>query len=339
MMKQAVETAIVQSDERPSGAGETIMERIADAYPSLSQAHRKAADFVLKHPFQAATMMIDELARSAGISVATANRFARALGIDGYPAFRAELVSTFSATLAPVEKLRAELRRAARSAEIMRASLEQSRRNLQTTLHHFAAASGERAMATILAAERVFTVGFGSSGALASFAANVLSPYCRSVQNAAGEGGAEQAVRRLLRVGPRDVVIGIALPRYSKDTVELLRFARERGATIIAITDGPGSPVAVPADLVFCVGAEHDLLTSSGAAAFALIEAMGAAAARQAKNPLDDATEFTERVLPYLYVGAVQPDSAAAIRRRPRAAAGRNDTPPHSNTMHKGRRK
>ena len=75
---------------------ETIMARIADVYPTLSRAHRRAADFVLKHPFQAATMMIDELARAAGISVATANRFARALGIDGYPAFRAELVRTFS---------------------------------------------------------------------------------------------------------------------------------------------------------------------------------------------------------------------------------------------------
>src|SRR5258708_35593555 len=104
--------------------GETIMARIATAYPGLSRAHRKAADFVLKHPFQAATMMIEELARAADISVATANRFARALGISGYPAFRAELVRTFSATLAPVEKLRAELRRSASSADIVRASLE-----------------------------------------------------------------------------------------------------------------------------------------------------------------------------------------------------------------------
>src|SRR5260370_24458440 len=88
---------------------ETIMARIADVYPTLSRAHRRAADFVLKHPFQAATMMIDELPRPAGISVPTANRFARALGIDGYPAFRAELVRTFRATLAPAANPRAHL--------------------------------------------------------------------------------------------------------------------------------------------------------------------------------------------------------------------------------------
>jgi DNA-binding MurR/RpiR family transcriptional regulator len=319
MVKQAVLPAVSRQGGGTPGAEETIMARIAHAYPGLSHAHRKAADFVLKHPFQAATMMIDELARSAGISVATANRFARALGIDGYPAFRAELVSTFSATLAPVEKLRAELRRTAHSTEIMRASLEQSRRNLQTTLHHFAAVNVERAVATILDAERVFTVGFGNSGVLAAFAANTLSPYCRFVQSAASEGGPEQAVRRLLRLGPRDVVIGIALPRYSKDTVELLGLAREHGATVIAITDGPGSPIAEPADILFCVGAEHGLLTSSGVAAFALIEALSAAVARQAKDPLDAVTELTERVLPYLYVGAPERDSPRALRRRPTA--------------------
>src|SRR5260370_25369122 len=116
MLKEATGAALSRGGERVTD--ETIMARIAHVYPTLSQAHRLAADFVLKHPFQAATMMIDELARAAGISVATANRFARALGIDGYPAFRAQLARTFSATLAPVEKLRADLQRSADSAEI-----------------------------------------------------------------------------------------------------------------------------------------------------------------------------------------------------------------------------
>lgn len=320
MLKQANGSA----PNRAPAAGETIMARIAAAYPTLSVAHRKAADFVLKHPFQAATMMIDELARAAGISAATANRFARALGIDGYPAFRAGLVRGFSATLAPVEKLRVELQRSASSAAIARAALDQSRRNLETTLRQLAAANLEIAVGKLLAADRVFTVGFGMSGMLANFAAHALSPYCRVAQNAAGEGGAEQAVRRLLKLDARDVVIGIALPRYSQDTIDLLRFAGERGATVIAITDGPASPVARGADIVFCVGAEHGVLTSSGVAAFALIEAISAAVARRTKDPLDAAAEFTERVLPYLYVGSLDEAPASAIRRPAATSKGKN---------------
>ena len=72
--------------------GTTVAQRIAQALPRLSRSHRQVADYVLEHPLQVATLPIDELAAVVGVSVATANRFARALDFDGYAAFRAELV-------------------------------------------------------------------------------------------------------------------------------------------------------------------------------------------------------------------------------------------------------
>ena len=86
-----------------------MAQRIARMLPTLSRSHRQVADYVLAHPLQAATLPIDELAATVGVSVATANRFARALEFDGYPQFRAALVLGFETTLAPVEKLRSTL--------------------------------------------------------------------------------------------------------------------------------------------------------------------------------------------------------------------------------------
>jgi DNA-binding MurR/RpiR family transcriptional regulator len=74
------------------GAG-AVAQAVGKLYPQLSKSHRKTADYVLGNPFRAATMTIDELSEAAGISVATANRFAHALGFDGYASFRAALVS------------------------------------------------------------------------------------------------------------------------------------------------------------------------------------------------------------------------------------------------------
>ncbi|MBW4971827.1 MurR/RpiR family transcriptional regulator, partial [Croceibacter atlanticus] len=76
------------------------------AYPSLSAAHRQVARFVLDHPLRAATLPVNELADLVGVSVATANRFARAVGYAGYAKFRAALVLGYEKALAPVEKLR-----------------------------------------------------------------------------------------------------------------------------------------------------------------------------------------------------------------------------------------
>ncbi|HBD34953.1 MAG TPA: MurR/RpiR family transcriptional regulator, partial [Cupriavidus sp.] len=81
--------------------GQPISERIARALPTLTPAHQRMAQYVLENPFRAATMRIDEFATAVDVSVATANRFARALGFEGYPQFRTELVRGFEATLAP----------------------------------------------------------------------------------------------------------------------------------------------------------------------------------------------------------------------------------------------
>ena len=83
-----------------------IAERIASTMPLMTPIHRRMGEFVLANPFRAATMRIDELAQAVNASIATANRFAKALGFDGYPAMRAALVRGFEATLGPVERLR-----------------------------------------------------------------------------------------------------------------------------------------------------------------------------------------------------------------------------------------
>ena len=87
----------------------SIAVRISRTRLQLTPSHQQIADYVLKRPLQAATMPIDELAAAVGVSVATANRFARAIGLDGYPMLRAELVKGFEAMLAPVEKMRVRL--------------------------------------------------------------------------------------------------------------------------------------------------------------------------------------------------------------------------------------
>ena len=84
----------------------SMTQRIGRVLPKLTRSHREMADYVLAHPLQVATLPIDELAAAVGVSVATANRFARALEFEGYPQFRAALVLGFETALAPVEKLR-----------------------------------------------------------------------------------------------------------------------------------------------------------------------------------------------------------------------------------------
>ncbi len=116
-----------------SSGNPSMAQRIAQAMPTLTESHRRVADYVLAHPLQVATLPIDELAATAGVSLATANRFARALGFDGYPQFRAALVLGFESTLAPVERLRSKLERPASVGAVFDSALAEIERNLAAT--------------------------------------------------------------------------------------------------------------------------------------------------------------------------------------------------------------
>jgi DNA-binding MurR/RpiR family transcriptional regulator len=273
-----------------------IGRRVAHAYPELSDGQRRAADFLLGKPFD---MTIEEFAAAADVSTATANRFARALGFARYAEFRTEIVDALRPARAQEDKLRAA-RRGAPTASVVKGSLDEDLANLRNTAAALSATHAEAAAKMLLDAARIFTVGFGTSSYLASYAANLLDPLCSDARFVAVEGGTEQTARRLVKLKARDLVIAITLPRYSRDIVAIVRLAKARGARVLAITDGPSSPIAAVADLALYGFAERQILSSSAVAALALIEALAAAVAYRRESAIAAMSALTEQVRPYL---------------------------------------
>jgi DNA-binding MurR/RpiR family transcriptional regulator len=98
------------------------------------------------------------------------------------------------------------------------------------------------------------------------------------------------------------VLLAISLPRYSLDTLQLARFANERGASVLAITDSPASPLTSIAEHVLFAPADHPVLTSSNIAVLALIEGLVAGVMARNKEAVKLATELTESVMAYLHM-------------------------------------
>lgn len=284
--------------------GGNVNARIGQHYLTLSKAHRKTADYVLSNVFRSATMSIDELASAVGISIATANRFARALGYDGYPQFRAELVSGFEAMLAPIDNLRNEVQRHSSTAEIMTGLLNEDINNLEATRRSLVPELCTQAVKMITKAERIFIVGYGASGFLAGLMAHGLEPYCQTIQCPIGAGGPSNVARQLFKYTKKDLVIGISFPRYSDDTVTLLRQVKEKNVPVLTITDGPKSPLASCADLTLYAQTRRQFSPNSEGAALCLIEALCSAVAHQSKSPVHAASEMTRFMLPWIHQDA-----------------------------------
>lgn len=283
---------------------ETVSERIARVYPDMSDALQQFANLVLSEPLAVARDSMQEAVQRVGVSVATANRFARALGYSGYAEFRSELIRGFEAVFSTVDRLETSLKSEGTPFDIMSGSLAKVQANLETTQMILTPAMCEDAVRLILGAKRRFVLGFERAAHLGAILASELDIRCGNTSSMASSDGAVGAIMRLNDYGGDDLVIAIAFPRYFRETIELARFAKKRGVKLLAITDSPRSPLAALADVSVYVHSERGFGANSDSTVLAVMEALVAAVTHRVPNALARYRSFTEAILPWCEVPA-----------------------------------
>ena len=79
---------------------------------------------------------------------------------------------------------------------------------------------------------------------------------------------------QMFRIDENDVCVAISFPRYSKQTINALRFINDRGTKIIAITDSSDSPIAEFADTLLVAKSDMVSVVDSLVAPLSLINAI-----------------------------------------------------------------
>jgi DNA-binding MurR/RpiR family transcriptional regulator len=273
-------------------AQDRIESAVAETSPSLSRVGR----WMSTHPIRTLSHSAEDIAALTGTSVAAINRFARAAGFEGFTDLKAVLGDELQSAVEPLHKLR-PAKAKARSARAGPKAPVIDAEKLQRAI---AGPQIQRVAGRLLKARQALLLGLGTSSYLAGYAAHALTPYLLRVWAVAGEGGTEEAARRLSRCGRGDVLVAVSLPRYSKDTVRLTSFARERGAYVVAITDSTRAPLAETAHLLLLAPSEHPVMPSSALGALAVIEAIAAKVAQLNPDAARVAREMSELVLSYL---------------------------------------
>jgi len=298
--------------------------RLRDVLANGRGSNVAVADFLLRNPVRATAWGIEELAANTHTSTATLSRFARALGFDGYAALRGGMAEALHTALQPVfqpvDKLRDALQRKGGkdggNHPVIAESLETSLANLQATAAGLNPALLTSTAHKILAAETVYTLGFGISAHLSAMLALDLQPFCRQAINVVEFGGTEVAAGRLMNIGPKDLLISISFPRYASDAVMLTRYARDRFAHVIALTDSMASPLTAWSHDVLLAPATHPVLSSSYSAALLVIEALVTSLMVSGTDQVGQAEKLTNAISAYLYND--KPGSEAGSARAPK---------------------
>lgn len=209
----------------------TFLERVRESLDGLHPAERRLATFLLDFPGEIAAYTGQELSELANVSAPTVSRFIKRLGYANYEEARRH-VRTARKTGAALYMVGA--RAGGADAQLL-AHIEQAQANLAQTFSAITANDIENLAAEVLAARRVWIIGFRTSHAFSTYFHTQIYQVCANVTvaPAAGQTMAEQ----IAAVGPEDCVILIGLARRPQSFGAILAAFKARGAKIAYISD------------------------------------------------------------------------------------------------------
>jgi DNA-binding MurR/RpiR family transcriptional regulator len=276
-----------------------VADHIEEHRAQLSPAERRVAEVVLRDPECVAFGTVARVAERAGTSGASVVRLSTRLGYPGYSGLQAAVQRAIGQQLRPaVERIRSMRPAAPTGAatvagggpDILARTLRAELDNVDRTFSAVTAEAFERAVG--LLADRNRPVRVVAGDAEAGVGAMLTSALALVREDVVQVGGSDVAVaRQLAGTGPETVVVAVDLRRYERWVVDHVTRAVADGATVVAVTDSPLSPLAALASVSFAVAAEgagpFDSHVGTLALANALVTGVAGRLRRSATRRLD----------------------------------------------------
>lgn len=221
-----------------------FFKTLEQKYSNLRVSEKRVADYISKNPKDIANYSITELAQRCSTSETTVNRLCHSIGYSGYSQMKISLTQHLAqSTLKTIPGDIKEGDSIISAAEKLKYCLASA---LDHTFEILDISEINRAIESILKAEKIYFYGIGGSGYVAEIAHHLFIKA--GIFNTTCDHGYMQAVTAALLTG-RDIAIGISHSGNTKDIVKALEIAKEKGATTIAITGNEESAIMRNADI------------------------------------------------------------------------------------------
>ncbi|WP_173917906.1 MurR/RpiR family transcriptional regulator [Halobacillus sp. Marseille-Q1614] len=249
-----------------------IYQTIAEKRPSMSKSHLKVANYILDNRSTVPFFTVGKLAELTGVSDATVFRFATTLGFSGYNELQQYLQDSMHTQLTAQERMKM-------SNEIYHTEDEKGVyeifqddiANIQSSFEKLDLASFKKSVQLMLDARKIYIVANRSTRSLGLFMHHYLHLI---MEDAELIRTADEAAEKFLKASEKDLVIGLSFSRYSKKTIDIFSFAKEKGIKTIAITDNSFSPLLPGTEAALTVSTQMPSFIDSYTAPLSLINAL-----------------------------------------------------------------
>ncbi len=261
---------------------QNIFEYIIPEGFKMSKGQKKIAEYISNHYDSAAFMTAAKLGDAVGVSESTVVRFASELGFDGFAQFKKALGDIVKNKLTSVQKMEIISSKIG-DEDVLKNVMLSDIEKLRQTISSVNTTDFEHAVDILLKAKTVYILGARTCFSLASFLEVYLNMLLENVKIATSNS-ASDVFEQMYRIGKNDALIAISYPRYSQRTLKGVKFAHERGADIISITDSPTSPIVSYSECSLIAGCDMSSIVDSLVAPLSLINALIVAIAMRNKE-------------------------------------------------------
>lgn len=271
-----------------------LMSKIQSGMSEFSKGQRSIARYIIEHYDKAAFMTASKLGATVGVSESTVVRFATELGYGGYPHLQKALQEMIRNKLTSVQRMEVAGDRMG-GRDVLQTVLHADTDMIRVTLDEIDRDAFQGAVDALMGAKRIYILGVRSSSALASFLGFYFNLLFENV-TLVHTNSVSEIFEQVLRIGPGDVLFGISFPRYSKRTLSAMKYARDRGARVIALTDSQLSPLARVADHVLLARSDMASFVDSLVAPLSVINALIVAVGMSRRDEIEQTFNKLERI-------------------------------------------
>jgi len=273
---------------------EKIIDLIKQSDSKFSKSQKRISAYITEHYDRAAFMTAAKLANVVDVSESTVVRFASELGYEGYPEFQKALQELIKNKLTSIQRMEIASSKIG-DEDVLKTVINSDIDKLRQTLDTVSGKDFETAVSSIVNAKTVYVFGTRTCATVASFLGlylNMLLPNVRIVT----ANSASEVFEQMYRIDKDDVLIAISYPRYSMRTYNGVKFAFDKNAKVVAITDSEASPIVKYSSCSLIARCDMGNFVDSLVAPLSLVNALIVALVMRNKNEAVETFESLEDI-------------------------------------------
>ncbi len=261
-----------------------LLKEIEDSIPKFSKSQKIISKYILENYDKAAYMTASKLGATVSVSESTVVRFALELGFEGYPEFQHSLQEIVRIRLTSFQRMDVT-NSLIGDGDVLTKVLNSDIDKIKRTIEEIDREAFEKSVDALVNAKSIYVIGLGSSASLAGSLNHSLRMIFDNVKLLEASS-ADEIFAQIMNISKGDVIIAISFPRYSRKLITAVNYAKDSGATVIALTDSTASPIAAFADNLLVARSDMASFADSLIAPLSVINALVVAVSRKKQDEL-----------------------------------------------------